>query len=456
MFMREDQNNFESYRESVREDLRACIDAKNCRPILFVGSGFAQRYFGLPDWHGLLKHLCDSCPIIEKEINFYLQRYDHDLLGIAEEFAQQYMDWGWSEEGRSHFPDDCRAQDANLQGFVKSFVAKYLLRLMDPFIRGDRLAMAYEELALLQAVRPFAIITTNYDTGAELVFPDYGVIVGEQILRADTNNLGDILKIHGCVSTPQSIVLTRSDYQDYTKKRKYLSAKLLTYFAEHPMIFIGYSVKDPNIQEILADIDEVLACNGEQVPNIYVISYKNPTTSSIADVPINTSDHHHVRVKEICSRDFGWIYEALGHQAALNLDIKTLRLLQSQLHRLIRADAPTGRIEVNYQTLKSVVGSEQGLSNVLGICAVGESAQINATHPFLLTEVGRELGYKYWHQAKRLLNNIKEYQGHDICASDNVYHVRISSGKGKVDKYSRELIDLLKAVRDGKEYEVKL
>ncbi|MCV5737918.1 SIR2 family protein, partial [Escherichia coli] len=82
---------------------------------------------------------------------------------------------------------------------------------------------------------------------------------------ANYTSYGEILKMHGCSSQYETIVLTAEDYTDFNKRKKYLSAKLLTYFAEHPLFFFGYSATDTNIKGILSDIDEILAPNGELI-----------------------------------------------------------------------------------------------------------------------------------------------------------------------------------------------
>ncbi|WP_202020915.1 SIR2 family protein [Pseudomonas sp. ADAK18] len=79
------------------------------------------------------------------------------------------------------------------------------------------------------------MITTNYDQLLEECFPEYETIVGQKILYADHSSIGEIFKIHGCASHPESIVLTRADYDEFVKRKKYLSAKLLAFFAEHPL-----------------------------------------------------------------------------------------------------------------------------------------------------------------------------------------------------------------------------
>lgn len=72
---------------------------------------------------------------------------------------------------------------------------------------------------------------------------------------------GEIMKIHGSSKEPESIIITNEDYVEFYKRKKYISAKLLTYFVEHPLFFIGYSINDENIKAILSDIDEIIAPN---------------------------------------------------------------------------------------------------------------------------------------------------------------------------------------------------
>src|SRR5690606_6641190 len=87
------------------------------------------------------------------------------------------------------------------------------------------------------------------------LFPDYKVYVGQEaLLVSQPSNIGEIFKIHGCCSKPNSLVITKADYDGFSTKRAYLAAKLLTIFVEHPIVFIGYSLQDKNIQGILSSM----------------------------------------------------------------------------------------------------------------------------------------------------------------------------------------------------------
>ena len=51
-----------------------------------------------------------------------------------------------------------------------------------------------------------------------------------------------------------TIVINEDDYKKFDAKGQYLASKLLTLFMEYPIIFMGYSISDINIQKILNNI----------------------------------------------------------------------------------------------------------------------------------------------------------------------------------------------------------
>jgi hypothetical protein len=86
----------------------------------------------------------------------------------------------------------------------------------------------------------------------EDIFPDFEVFVSQdELLFSSSQGIGEIYKIHGCCSKPNSLVATKEDYERFDERNPYLAAKLLTVFAEHPIIFLGYSLNDRNISSIL-------------------------------------------------------------------------------------------------------------------------------------------------------------------------------------------------------------
>jgi len=68
-----------------------------------------------------------------------------------------------------------------------------------------------------------------------------------------------VLKMHGCTSEPDSIVVTSSDYRDYERGRKkalagLVQANLLT---SH-IVFVGFGLGDPNYHRIVSEVRKAM------------------------------------------------------------------------------------------------------------------------------------------------------------------------------------------------------
>lgn len=294
----------------------------------------------------------------------------------------------------------------------------------------------------------------------ETIFDNYTPIIGQKILYANHSSIGEIFKIHGCDSEPASIVITKEDYENFLKKKKYLSAKMLTFFAEHPLVFIGYSAEDPNIKAILTDIDEILAENGEMIPNIYHLEWSNTEISGYPrrERLIHVSDNKSVRIKSIVAHNFSWVYEAFGANQALdNINPKLLRSLLARTYDLVRSDIPRNPIQVDYTVLANVSESDGELAKLYGIADASDGLTFNVNFPLTLSALGVKLGFRGWHDANKLIEIIKEQRGVDIKSFDNKYHCAVMNGSTvQAHRYSNLAQILLKKVLDGEEYELDL
>jgi hypothetical protein len=299
------------YRSKVCNDLAACVSEMACSPILFVGSGLSRRYFSGPSWDELLAYLAARCPLIERDYAYYKQTL-LSPLAIGQEFARLYLEWAWGI-GRNQFPDALFESDVPPGAYIKYKIAEYLRKITPTALAADHQLAA--EINALRAIKPHAIITTNYDQFLELLFPDYQPIVGQKVITGSTVLYGELFKIHGCVSEPNSLVFTQRDYDEFIKRKKYLSAKLTTFFSEHPLLFVGYSASDQNIKGILSDIDEILSDNGAVIPNVYIVEWnaKAPSISTPAhERLVEIEGARSIRIKAIETDSFQWVFEALG------------------------------------------------------------------------------------------------------------------------------------------------
>jgi len=60
-----------------------------------------------------------------------------------------------------------------------------------------------------------------------------------------------LLKLHGCVSHPDDIVLTREHYMRYQTRRSALSGIVQSLLITRHMLFVGFSLRDDNFHRIV-------------------------------------------------------------------------------------------------------------------------------------------------------------------------------------------------------------
>lgn len=450
---------YAKYQDEVRSDILNVFGQAACQPILFVGSGFSKRYIGAPNWEELLKNLAQRCPLIVQDLAYYKQK-KMSYIDIGSLYAESYREWAWTG-GRGDFPEELFTEAYPADSFIKYETARIISEIEPENITADCPEELKKEILSLQSMSPHAIITTNYDQTLEHIFPEYEKIVGQQLLTKPYLSIGEIFKIHGCSSTPSSLVLTAEDYADFEKDKRYLSAKLLTYFAEHPLLFIGYSASDPNVKSVLYDVSRMFKAAQETMPNIYILEWDssiNEQSFPARDRVLNVADGVNIRIKSITAKDFSWVFEAFGNNGAIDkINVKLLRALMARTINLVRRDIPTKRIEVNFQTLEHAVESDDNFAKILGITTLDGAANINAQYPYTLQLVAEKLGYPGWHRANKLIELLHNTTGFDMKESDNPYHFKLKTGKGEnsfTRKYSDAAVTLLNKLRNGENFKL--
>ncbi|MCD8286881.1 MAG: SIR2 family protein, partial [Clostridia bacterium] len=234
--------------------IKDVISKFDTTPFLFVGSGLTRRYLGLPNWEGLLDHFAREVKnsrhaLLEYKISTGLSiNTDPDIMlpKVAELIEHDY-NLKWIKN-----PDIRHIND----GFITSKDSPFRYELAQYITSISKVNEAYEgEIKLLKEISERSVsgyITTNYDTFLENLLPDYKCFIGQKdILFEPVQGIGEIYKIHGSIERPESIVITETDYNEFNEKKGYLSAKLLTIFVEYPIIFIGYSMSDKDVDNII-------------------------------------------------------------------------------------------------------------------------------------------------------------------------------------------------------------
>lgn len=344
------------------KDLMSCLKFNDSLPFLFVGSGFSRRYLGTPDWKGLLEYFCNE---IAPEDPFLFSKYvnraktkiynekldassDNILNSIIADFIEQDYNEIWYSSDRFSSKREIWKNDV-VKGTTPFRLA--LAEFFSKATEGDHLLR--EELVKLSNISPNSIagiITTNYDTLLESIF-DFTTYIGqENLLFSSVQGVGEIYKIHGCATKPDSIVINSEDYSLLQEKSKYLAAKLLTIFVEHPIVFIGYSMSDEDIREILNNI--AICLSPEQLESmksrfIFVrrLSVESPENFTINFVTFQTASGKSFPMTEIRSKDYGIIYDALSANRT-KYPVKWLRMLKENVYDLVATTTPSEKVKV--------------------------------------------------------------------------------------------------------------
>lgn len=107
------------------------------------------------------------------------------------------------------------------------------------------------------------IITTNYDEFIEKNFEYYsGGNIAYSLCRYTSDDLLEhlrspsrlIVKVHGCITEPGKIILDRYSYFKERQKNRGFFDVISALFTVNTVLFLGYSLGDPDMQIILENI----------------------------------------------------------------------------------------------------------------------------------------------------------------------------------------------------------
>ena len=110
---------------------------------------------------------------------------------------------------------------------------------------------------LLAGLPVNAVVTTNYDSLFEKAWD--AAQAQYTVLPYQTQpSERFILKLHGDVRRPEDIVLTRSQMSDSREQRPALSGIVQTILITKHMLFVGFSLQDPNFSEVAGAVRRAL------------------------------------------------------------------------------------------------------------------------------------------------------------------------------------------------------
>lgn len=101
-------------------------------------------------------------------------------------------------------------------------------------------------------------VTTNYDILLEQTLREiderYSKVVSDQDLPYISSDSTTLVKLHGDCEQPGTLVITQQDYETYFRRYPRVKEKLSGLLVDKTFFFIGYSINDPDFNQIQAEV----------------------------------------------------------------------------------------------------------------------------------------------------------------------------------------------------------
>ncbi|XYJ24254.1 SIR2 family protein [Bacillus velezensis] len=267
--------------------------------------------------------------------------------------------------------------------------------------------------------------------------------------------------MHGSVDDCNSIIIEQQDYDNFRKNHIYLIAKLFTYFMEHPIIFIGYSLSDENIKSILYNVKRIIDPDTEPIiDNIWFVDWsrepidQNETPFTEKSIPVGNGES--VRLNYIKLHTYEKLYKALYQDS---VDIGILKQIEETVYNVVKSDSITN-LEVDIVSLRYLTDRELLLNSftsssttvekdnkkLFTFVDIQDPNQLAAQFTLTATELCKRVydgERSRWHHAYELINIVSENTGVNLRGSNNMYHVNMN----QVTRFSMNMVHLLKKLK---------
>lgn len=241
-------------------------------PIIFIGAGISKRYLeNYPSWLGLLKDIWERIEDknIYSELSIISEKIETNNDKEKDFFTNVKMATLLENKIESKF----NREELKIDGLT---IEEKFLKKINPFKKYIANSFSHyniiqekeEEIIEFQNMLKKAriILTTNYDTFIEDTIDDKDKkvlkkYIGQKGLFRSESRYCELYKIHGCVSDSNTIVITEKDYEQYNKNSILITSKIVSNLLHSPIIFLGYSLTDLNVRNILKNFAEALDSN---------------------------------------------------------------------------------------------------------------------------------------------------------------------------------------------------
>ncbi len=248
----------------------------NTYPIAFIGSGISMRYLeDFPNWNGLLKLLWNKVNGIEAKADdnefyqFMIQTRD-DIKNENPNYSKEQLEYALNIKSSTlieqkfnekFIKGDLVVEGYNSKDYYEQSISPYKMEIANHFTMNNifpDMEEEYESFKMFLS-KTKIVLTTNYDELLEKSYDSFSEnqkidrFIGQKGFLRENTGWSELYKIHGCVTEPNSIVISEADYKKFDSNSVLISAKIISSLISAPIIFLGYSLKDVNVRKIIKD-----------------------------------------------------------------------------------------------------------------------------------------------------------------------------------------------------------
>lgn len=432
------------------------ITKKNLYPIIFIGSGISKRYLkNYPSWIELLEefwnksnhttnfygklntlkmsyidhHNLEQSPQNDKESSFYSNIQMASI--IESKFNEEFYKESFSIDGFS-LKD---AYDTSISPFKKSLANKFstyeIKEGMDEEIESFIKFLHKGQI----------IITTNYDTFIEDMYAtkenfNLDLFVGQEGFFDQTIGKAELYKIHGSSSDPRTLIINEKDYNLFEKNSILLAAKILVAMINSPIIFLGYSLTDINVRNIIKSFTSQLPKEDPRISanRIIFIQRKKDEDGILTHIENNSELGHYTVIE---TDNYKLAYDTIS-KINQGLPPLIIRKYEQLIKKIIVSKGEKGVLDTFLVSPEDISLLEQRLKDDLPLAVVlGDKKYLYVMPDFLSymedyilkkDDIPLAVALEYIAQSqttarfpfKRLLNRISNIN--DLSLSDNTKH----------------------------------
>lgn len=362
---------------------------KNEFPIIFIGAGISKRYLkNYPSWEQLLEELWSE--VNDTNIYSYLNKINENLKteGIDNEFKRKFIANTLVARdieklvNNKFFDGKITIEGLSQENVYKSSISpfkKYLSNKFTDYIIKDKVEKEVNEFSNL-LLKAQIIITTNYDTFIEDTYnkkSNYEIkkYIGQQGFFRQTLGYAELYKIHGCVTEPTSVIINDNDYKNFNNNSILISAKIISLLLNSPIIFLGYSLTDVNVRNIIKDFTGSLSEHEkvELEKRLILVQWMEGINDILEEVIIDTDLG--CRLTLIKTDNY---YEVFRKISQINQGVapSEVRRYQSVIRELIVERGKKGSLKAMLVSPGDLDEIEKTIGNKNIVVAIGDSKTI--------------------------------------------------------------------------------